>query len=232
MDEHLYTDHPDLYDAIQSDWDYDRDVCFVQRAISRHGNGGSRLLEIGCGTGEHTRRFVDAGFEVTAVDKYDGMLDLARTKCDAHFRRTELPELAVEGSYDAVVMIRGVVNHLQPKHLDAAMAAVAERVAKHGILVFDNARLPESGNELALDVGTTDQGEYARVAHYAVAGNGTLEWREVVFTADGDCIVNRRLMTPFDDDTVATALADAGFDVTTVDGYGPDDRRTVFVAGR
>lgn len=232
MGEHLYTDHPDLYDAIQSDWDYDRDMSFVQRAMSRHGDGGSRLLEIGCGTGEHTCRFVDAGFDVTAVDKYEGMLELARTKCDADFRRAALPELPVDGSYDVVVMIRGVVNHLPPADLDPAVATISDRVAEQGILVFDNARLPASGNEPDLDVGTTEQGEYARVAHHAPVADGTLEWREVVFPPDGDCFVNRRSMTPFDDDTVATALAEAGFEVDMFDGYGPDDRRTVFVCRR
>jgi hypothetical protein len=40
-------------------------------------------------------------------------------------------------------------------------------------------------------------------------------------------------MTPFADERIADALAAAGFDeVDTVDGYGPDDDRSVFVAVR
>jgi len=65
------------------------------------------LLEIGCGTGEHTRRFVDEGFEVTALDKYEGMLSIAREKCDADFRRETLPDIALDESFDVVVAMTG-----------------------------------------------------------------------------------------------------------------------------
>jgi len=83
MRERLYTFHPELYDAIQSDWDYDRDVAFVIDACDRRGVGGNRLLDVGSGTGEHARRFEATGFGVTGVDEYEGMLSLAREKCDA-----------------------------------------------------------------------------------------------------------------------------------------------------
>ncbi|HKL30607.1 MAG TPA: class I SAM-dependent methyltransferase, partial [Natrialbaceae archaeon] len=82
MPERLYSEYPALYDAIQSSWDYDRDVAFVEAARERHDVAGDRLLEIGCGTGEHTKRFADAGDDVTAIDPFEGMLSLAREKCD------------------------------------------------------------------------------------------------------------------------------------------------------
>ncbi|MDZ7849538.1 MAG: methyltransferase domain-containing protein [Halodesulfurarchaeum sp.] len=230
MAEHLYTDHPDLYDAIQSGWDYDRDVSFVLDALERHGVDGRRLLEIGCGTGEHTCRFDSAGFEVTAVDKYEGMLDRAREKCDLNYRQDALPALSVGGKYDIVVAIRGVINHVQPDALEPAIGALASRVSNGGILVFDNAPLPPGGNEPALDVGATDAGQYVRVAHHAPAGSGTLDWRAVTFTSDGECFVNSRKMTPFADGAITEALAQHGLEVETHDGYGAGDSRTVFVA--
>jgi len=230
MPERLYTEHPELYDAIQSDWDYDRDVAFVAEALMRHGVSGDRLLEVGCGTGEHTRRFVTRGFDVTAVDPYEGMLSVARGKCDADFRRTALPDLAVEGEYDAVVAIRGVVNHLPPGELGPALEALASCLADGGVLVFDNSPLPPEGNQPALDVGTTERGDYARIAQYVPTDEGRLEWREVVFGPDGEWFVNTRAMTPFEDGTLAAGLAELGLDVETHDGYGPGDDRTVFVA--
>ena len=229
MPERLYTDHPELYDAIQSDWNYDRDVAFVAETLERVGKEGDRLLEVGCGTGEHTRRFVARGFDVTAVDPYEGMLSVARGKCDADFRRAALPDLAVESEFDAVVAIRGVVNHLPPEELKPAVEALARRLAGGGVLVFDNSPLPPEGNHPALDVGTTERGDYARIAQHVPTGEGRLEWREVVFAPDGEFFVSTRGMTPFEDGTLATALAELGLDVETHDGYGPGDDRTVFV---
>jgi SAM-dependent methyltransferase len=231
MEEGLYTEHPELYDAIQSGWDYDRDVAFVLDALAHHGVSGERLLEVGCGTGEHTRRLVEADYEVTAVDPHDGMLSVARAKCGADFRRTGLPELGVEGTFDAAVAVRRVLNHLPPGELLPALRALGDRLADGGVLVFDNSPLPSEGNCPALDVGRTESGtyEYARVAHHVPTDGGRLEWHEVVFTP-GDCFVSTREMTPFEDGVVATALADAGFDVRAHDGFGPGDDRTVFVA--
>ena len=227
-DERLYTEHPALYDAIQSEWDYDRDVEFVLERAADHGLEPRRLLEVGCGTGEHTRRFLTEGLAVTAVDRYRGTLEAARGKCDAGVLQGALPDLPVDGRFDLVVALRGVVNHLPPGVLDAAVEALAARMDDGGLVVLDNSPLPPDGNEPALDVGRTDGGRYARVARMRPREDGRLAWDSVVF-ADGDAIVNSRPMTPFDDATVAEALRRRGLDVEAHDGFGPDDERTVFV---
>jgi SAM-dependent methyltransferase len=230
MTEYLYTEYPDLYDAIQAEWDYDRDVDFIVDALDRHETEGRRLLEVGCGTGEHTRRLVAEGFDVTAVDKYDGMLEAAREKCDADFRQAALPDLAIDGEYDAIVAVRGVVNHLDPEALSPAVATLADHLAEGGVLIFDNSPLPPEGNDPALDVGTTEKGQYARIAQHVPTGDGRLDWRAVTFAPDGEWFVNSRTMTPFEDATVADELARWDLDVEIHDGYGPDDGRSVFVA--
>lgn len=232
MTERLYTEYPDLYDAIQAEWDYDRDVEFVRELAAERGRDGGTLLEVGCGTGEHACRFDRAGFDVTAVDKHEAMLDRAREKCQVEFRQDTLPALAVEGKFDVVVAIRGVINHLAPSALEPAIAALTERVEPGGLLVFDNSPLPPEGNELALDVGTTETGRYVRLARHVPAGDGTLEWQSLTFTPDGDPIENTRAMTPFEDERIVAALERNGSRVTRRDGYGNGDDRTVFVASR
>lgn len=230
MLERLYTEFPEIYDAIQSEWDYDRDVTFIDRHLEDHCGEGGKLLEIGCGTGEHTCRLADMGYRVTALDKYEGMLALAREKCEADFRHATLPDIDLTDTYDAVIMIRGVVNHLSPEALEPSLRAIESHLAEGGILIFDNSPLPPNGNHPAMDIGTTDQGEYARIAHHVAIDGGLLEWRSVTFTSDGECFVNSREMTPFTDDELRDALQHVGFEVTTYDGFGPGDERTVFVA--
>lgn len=68
--EQLYTEYPALYDAMQSDWDYDRDVSFVIELLNDRAPRDCRLLEVGCGTGEHTRRLVDTR-RMTPFDDLD-----------------------------------------------------------------------------------------------------------------------------------------------------------------
>ena len=241
MNDGLYDERPRLYDAIQSAWDYDRDVAFVRDALADRGVALDRLLEVGCGTGEHTRRFAARETDVTAFDVHEGMLSVARAKCesdglDVAFRRTGLPDpdLGDAGPFDAAVAIRGVVNHLPPADLAPALDALRDRLRPGGVLVFDNSPLPPGGNRPGLDVGRDEAGEidYVRVAHHVATDDGRLDWRAVTFTPDGDPFVDRRPMTPFTDDRIADALAAAGFDADVVDGYGPEDTRSVFVAAR
>lgn len=239
MTERLYAEHPALYDAIQAGWDYDRDVAFVEEAAASHGVTGRRLLEVGCGTGEHTQGFVNAGFDVIAIDPVPAMLEVAREKRTADgrpladaatLRRDALPDLAVDGPFDLAVCIRGVINHLPPADLEPAMAVLGDALAPGGLLIFDNSPLPKDGNEPALDVGTYGKGRYVRSVQMVGRDDGRLDWNAAVFTPDGEAFTSSQPMTPFDDATVRDALEAAGFAVETRDGYGPDDRRTVFVA--
>ena len=239
MVERLYTEYPELYDAIQSEWDYDRDISFVTGAVTEI-DRPETLLEVGCGTGEHTRRFVAAGFDVTAVDPSEGMLERAREKTlpDSEtqlgsvvdFRTGGLPDLPVDREFEAIVAIRGVINHLPPEELAPALEAFSDHLSDDGVLVFDNSPLPPDGNHPGLDVGSTVDGMYARVVQMNPTTGGRLSWDSVVFTPDGEFFIDSREMTPFDDLTIAAALSDLGFTVEPVDGYGPEDHRTVFVS--
>ena len=66
-----------------------------------------KMLEIGCGTGQWTRFFVDEGFNVTGIDTSEKMLDQARAKeIDAIFHKTDVQDLPFNDcSFDAVAAI-------------------------------------------------------------------------------------------------------------------------------
>ncbi|QSG11788.1 SAM-dependent methyltransferase [Halapricum desulfuricans] len=181
--EQLYTDYPELYDAIQSEWDYDRDCAFVRDLLDGRDPEDLRLLEIGCRTGEHTRRFAADGYDVTAMDPNEGMLSRAKEKIDVDYHAAGVPGIPVDSEFDVVV---------------------------------------------AIDVGEADDSRYARIVQMNPDGD-RLRWDQIVFTPDGHVCVDTRPMTPFDDLDIAVALAEHGLDAEPVDGYGPDDDRTVFV---
>jgi len=241
----LYAESPDLYDTIQSEWDYDRDVSFLLAAADRHDAASVAdgrladppvpLLEVGCGTGEHTQRLTRAGFDVTGVDPNEPMLDRAREKypdLDARLVGGGLPSLPVAGTFPVVVAFRGVLSHLPPAELQPSVDALAARLADDGLLVFDVSRLPPEGHDApALDVGEGPHGPYARIVQMQPRGDGRLDWNSVVVPPEGTPFVDSRPMTPFDDAAVREALRAAGLTVETHDGFGPDDDgRTVFVA--
>lgn len=227
--EQVYTEYSARYDSIQSEWDYDRDVSFVTDLLDESDPGECRLLDVGCGTGEHTRRFVEAGFDVTAIDPNEGMVDRAREKVDATFQVTGLPGTLVTDAFDVIVAIRGVINHLPREDLDRAIADVVAHLAADGVFVFDNSPLPSDGNHPGLKVGAVEDGNYGRIVQMNPGEDGRLHWDQIVVTPDRKVLVDTRPLTPFDDIEIAAALSDHGLVFEPVDGFGPTDSRTVFV---
>ncbi|MBN1826923.1 MAG: class I SAM-dependent methyltransferase [Candidatus Eisenbacteria bacterium] len=58
------------------------------------GSKGARLLDVGCGTGEHARALSERGFRVIGLDRSTGMLDKAR------------------GAYPEIPFVRGSMDRL------------------------------------------------------------------------------------------------------------------------
>ena len=97
------------FDAIAAEYDRFRESypdALVDAACARGRlTAGSRVLEIGCGTGQLTEQLAKRGLAVAAVDPGAQLIERARIRAGAdvefHLARFEDVELA-EGAYDAV----------------------------------------------------------------------------------------------------------------------------------
>lgn len=97
---------------------------------------GAKVLDVGCGTGEHLARAVKAGFEAHGVEPAPAMLDFARKNVpEADIRQgiaTELP--FKDGEFDLVIMVE-VLRYLDRPDTEQALKE-ARRVLKPGGLLF------------------------------------------------------------------------------------------------
>ena len=66
----------EIYDIFMKHVDYDSWYNFLRSFIREKGT----LLDLGCGTGEFSIRFLRDGFSVTGVDLSEKMLDIAEKK--------------------------------------------------------------------------------------------------------------------------------------------------------
>ncbi len=234
--EPLYA-RPELYDAIYAGEQHDREASFVREALP---GDADTVLEVGAGTGEHTRRLAPE-YRVTAVEPVAPMRERARKKVGDRggvtVRAGALPDLDLDERFDAVLAVHSVLNYLAPGDLRRGVWALADHLAPGGVLVVDNSVLPpaEEGNAADYVVGEAPDGWYVRVARMRPLGD-RLEWVQVVFAPDGEVLLDSHDLTPFEDDRVHEALVAAGLSVETHRGYGgadpaeTTDNRTVFVA--
>jgi ubiquinone/menaquinone biosynthesis C-methylase UbiE len=67
-----------FYDKVWGKYDYDTDINFLNEIFRRR--NCKRILDIGCGTGNHSIRLSKIGYEMTGVDISAPMLKIAREK--------------------------------------------------------------------------------------------------------------------------------------------------------
>ena len=93
---------------------------------------GGKVLDVGCGTGEHLQRALKAGLKAYGVEPAPGMLDVARRDVPAAEIKqgvaTELP--FKDGQFDLVIMVE-VLRYLDRADTDKALKE-ARRVLKPG----------------------------------------------------------------------------------------------------
>jgi ubiquinone/menaquinone biosynthesis C-methylase UbiE len=104
---------------------------------------GKKVLDVACGTGRHAVRLADAGAQVTALDRSEEMLAVARAKTDrVRFLRGDLDRLPFEDrSFDLVVcaLVFEHVEHIEPAITEAARVLVPG--GKYVVSVFHPAFL-------------------------------------------------------------------------------------------
>lgn len=79
----IYTDLSQYYDLMCVDINYQEQSEHTHRLNQIFGNGGSRFVDLACGTAPHMGFFLQAGFVGIGVDINQPMLDIAHSRCPA-----------------------------------------------------------------------------------------------------------------------------------------------------
>ena len=152
-------DWPDLSDDTKAIWDRNAEV--YDRRMGDDGNdwynvlirpaterllqveSGERVLDVACGTGLFSRRLVDLGARVVALDVSDEMIEHARRRSGAYADRidyrvidaTDREQLASLGDepFDAAVSNMAVMDI---PAIDPLVASLAQRLKPGGRFVF------------------------------------------------------------------------------------------------
>ncbi len=138
----LYSELAPYYDRIYWWKDYAQEVDFLLKVLHRYGVRGKHILEVACGTGNHTKLLAARGYRVTGVDVSDDMLAIARRKVGGRttFVRGEMRNLGqvVEGTYDAAICLFSAISYnLTTSDLKRTLQGLSDHTRKGGVTVFD-----------------------------------------------------------------------------------------------
>ena len=224
-----------IYDEIVVDLpSYDRWAAFLHELWHSDAAAVHAVLDVCCGTGLMAQELVARGYRVVGVDGSATMLSRARRLLGpkAVLIQQTLPDLNVDGIFDAAISTFDGLNYLTPAQLRATLVAISRQLRSGGWLVFDlhTDTMMDFTKSNPVVSGNSDGHQFAIVSAVDVRARTCDTRIDVTRTADGDTFTERHRQYFFTDQQVRTALVEAGFGrLTVTDEYSqePADESTL-----
>ncbi len=130
------------YDLLFEKKDYSRETELIFELSEKYGiKSPQKILEIGCGTGNHTKYLLEKNVDLVAIDTDPIMVDLAREKLKNHLRlnlqNIKVEDLA-EKDFDLVLAMFNVITYIPTTNeLESFMKGVSDRLKSGGVFIFD-----------------------------------------------------------------------------------------------
>ncbi|MCA0970012.1 class I SAM-dependent methyltransferase [Halobacillus litoralis] len=135
-----YQQMAQVYDRLMADAPYDQWKNFTTEMIRSYHPDTRSILDLGCGTGEITRRLRTDGYQLTGVDLSAEMLSIAEQKAtdDIQWLKQDITRLEGLQHYDCVISYCDVMNYLtEESQVQAAINNAYHALNQNGLFLFD-----------------------------------------------------------------------------------------------
>jgi len=135
-------DFASIYDLIYADKNYKAECDFLDKLFKQYSAlKVNSILDIACGTGNHSLELARRGYKVTGNDLSTDMIAVARSKVndgEISFTNYFMEEFQSEHQFDAILCMFASINYLND---DAQFIKLFNVVKKHlkkgGVFIFD-----------------------------------------------------------------------------------------------
>lgn len=197
-------------DPCHADW-----AAFV---VSRwDGDGVHRVLDLCCGSGLMTAELASLGLDVVGLDASAAMLTRARALLGPQIPLVQafLPDLPVNGPFDAVVSTLDGLNYLSLDDLSATFVGLGHLLRPGGWFVFD---VHADGILDLLAANPVISGSEAG-SDFVLTSTVDLHTRlcvTTITTSGASALVETHTQIVHSPESIRGALSDAGFTVVSV----------------
>jgi SAM-dependent methyltransferase len=126
----MYSDFASVYDELMDNIPYDDWSSYLHGLLTENGVKKGLVAELGCGTGNITRRLAGFGYDMIGIDNSEDMLDVARMKeftdedNPVQEQSGKTPEKSYDGNSDANTEILYLCQDMREFELYGTVAAV------------------------------------------------------------------------------------------------------------
>jgi SAM-dependent methyltransferase len=136
--------YADVYDHIYRDKDYDGECDLLERIFNEYAPAPvHKVLDLGCGTGNHALRLAVRGYSIVGVDRSPEMLEATQCKArhegiSIRLHQADVREIDLQESFDAVLMMFAVLGYqLENSDVLNALRMARKHLKPDGLLAFD-----------------------------------------------------------------------------------------------
>ena len=135
----IYTDHSKVYhEMYQAIFNYEKEFQLYHRYLSKL--KCKKILEIGSGSGNLAKYFINNKYDYTGLDNSKEMIKLAKEFVpEGKFILGDMRNIRLEEKFEAVVVTGRTFTHMTTNHdVMFALYSIHETLQKDGWLLFDN----------------------------------------------------------------------------------------------
>lgn len=239
-----YNGFAQVYDMFMSDIPYDEWADTLERVLKDHGIDDGLVLELGCGTGNLTRRLRDRGYDMTGVDSSSEMLAIAfeKDKEGILYLLQDMREFELYGTVRAVFSLCDSLNYiLDEDDLLTVFRLVNNYLDPGGLFVFDM-KTEYLYREVFADNSFTENRDEGSLIweNFYDEDTQTNEYDITIYVRSGDDLYRRfeenHIQRAYAPETVKRLLEEAGLHFVGIYGEGcegdpdEDSERVYFVA--
>ncbi len=141
-----YSQMAEYYDQIYHTLvDYKAECDFLECLFKRHSGKKIReILDVGCGTGNHSLIFSKRGYQVMGIDRSEAMLKEARRKSSrehlkVQFEKMDMQRISIKGrKFDtALILFGGFTYLLKDSDVESCFSSIRKHLNLGGLIIFE-----------------------------------------------------------------------------------------------
>jgi len=137
----IYENFAGVYDKFMSDIPYDKWVDYIKKIWERYSFSPKLIAELGCGTGNITRRLYDMSYDMIGIDSSAEMLSAAAEKNENNgilYLNQDMRNFELYGTVDCIISLCDCVNYiLDDEELIQVFRLVNNYLEPKGLFIFD-----------------------------------------------------------------------------------------------